>query len=137
MVQNIITDNGVIFDKIVSRFYQTAHLEQELLTFLEHLRSPQFFLIVLVGFMGFRLLVFVFLIPCCYVCFDFCIKMSFSHLFYLFVIIYIYWCPTRFPYEMMFVITSLVSSNTSCFINITISIYLHLVLSSRQGPSWS
>ena len=59
------------------------------------------------------LYVFLFCIPCCAVCYDFHIKLcclSYSHLFYrghvsfVIVFIYDYWCPTQFPYHMMFML---------------------------------
>ena len=61
-----------------------------------------------------KLHVFAFLIPCCEVRYDFRVKMMFDlswlpvlqevHvLFMLFVFIYVYWCSTRSPYQMMFV----------------------------------
>ena len=61
-----------------------------------------------------KLHVFTFLIPCCEVRYDFRVKMMFDSswlpvlqevhvLFMLFVFIYVYWCSTRSPYQMMFV----------------------------------
>ena len=61
----------------------------------------------------------MFLVPCCDIRYDFCIKMisrlpfalyEVHVLFMVFTYIYVYWCPSRFPYQMMFV---LVISNTA------------------------
>jgi hypothetical protein len=62
-----------------------------------------------------KLHVFTFFVPCCYVRCDFRVKnyvrfalfpncfVDAHVLFMLFVFIYVYWCPTQFPYQMMFV----------------------------------
>ena len=79
------------------------------------------FLIVLVGFVLFKLLVFMFLVPCCdmsvllfpretmfgWSVLPF-VQQGVHGLFMLFVFIYVhvYWCPTRFPYQMIHVFVS-------------------------------
>ena len=76
------------------------------------------FLLVLFGFVLLnvvKLHVFTFLVPCCYVRYDFRVKSMFSSsqlpfvilgiyvLITFFVFIYLYWCLTRCSCQMMFV----------------------------------
>ena len=78
-------------------------MEQALCTLPGHLSLPPF------------MHVFTFLILCCDVRYDFHVKTMFGSFlllfacwefmffFMLFVFNYVYWCPTRFPFEMTFV----------------------------------
>ena len=89
-------------------------MEQELLTLPEHLSSSPFFTcfcgVCVVH--GVKLYAFTVLVPYCDVRYNFRVKTFVSilrdsflfcrGLIFVFVFTYIYWCPKRFPYQMMF-----------------------------------
>jgi len=65
----------------------------------------------------------MFLVPCCDIRYDFCTKtisrLPFAlyqvHvLFMVFAYIYVYWCPSRFPYQMMFVLFISNTAGVTC-----------------------
>jgi len=68
------------------------------------------YIIVFTFLVPYYIIVFTFLVPC-YILSDFCLKMMFFTPIYLVegscfiyvVFIYVFWCPTRLPYQMMFV----------------------------------
>jgi hypothetical protein len=57
---------------------------------------------------------------CIYVHYDFRVKAMInlvsrgSFIFMLFVFVYVYWCPTRFPYNMMFLTVNFNTTGVTC-----------------------